>query len=113
MGGVRSFFIESKLFELVVGEGGLYFYLRIFERSRYFMKSVFMGKKVAQWLMKSLEQIVVGSSLKYFYSFREGDLAYTLQWSSSYFDLFLLLIELKVGGSRSSIIIPVGRAKNG
>ena len=55
MGGVRSFFIESKLFELVVGEGGLYFYLRIFERSRYFMKLVFMGKKVAQWLMKSIE----------------------------------------------------------
>ena len=77
------------------------------------MKSVFMGKKVAQWLMKRLEQIVVGSSLKYFYSFREGDLAYTLQWSSNSFDLFLLLIELKVGGFRSSIIILVGRAKNG
>ena len=102
MGGVRSFFIESKLFQLVVEEGGWYFSLRIFEWSRYFMKSVFMGKKVAQW-----------SSLKYFYSFREGDLAYTLQWSSNSFDLFLLLIELKVGGSRSSIIIPVGRAKNG
>ena len=77
------------------------------------MKLVFIGKKVAQWLMKSLEQIVVGSSLKYFYSFREGDLAYTLQWSSNSFDLFLLLIELKVGGFRSSIIILVGRAKNG
>ena len=113
MGGVRSFFIESKLFELVVGEGGLYFSLRIFERSRYFMKSVFMGKKVAQWLMKSLEQLVVGSSLKYFYSFREGDSAYTLQWSSNSFGLFLLLTELKVGRSRRSIIIPVGRAKNG
>ena len=77
------------------------------------MKSVFMGKKVAQWLMKSLEQLVVGSSLKYFYSFREGDSAYTLQWSSNSFGLFLLLTEFKVGGSRRSIIIPVGRAKNG
>ena len=113
MGGVRRFFIESKLFQLVVEEGGRHFSLRIFERSRYFMKSVFMGKKVAQWLMKSLEQLVVGSSLKYFYSFREGDSAYTLQRSSNSFGLFLLLTELKVGKSKRSIIIPVGRAKNG
>ncbi|KAK9992897.1 hypothetical protein SO802_022600 [Lithocarpus litseifolius] len=63
--------------------------------------------------MKSLEQIVVGSSPKFFYSFREGDSAYTLQWSSNSFGLFLLLTELKVGGFRRSIIIPVGRAKNG
>ena len=77
------------------------------------MKSVFMGKNVAQWLMKSIEQIVVGFSPKYFYTFREGDLAYTLQWSSNSFGLFLLLIEFKVGGSRRSIIIPVGRTKNG
>ena len=79
MGGFRSFFIESKIFQLVVEEGGRYFSLRIFERRRYFMKSVFMGKNMAQWLMKSIEQIVVGISLKYFYTFREGDLAYTLQ----------------------------------
>ena len=68
MGGVHSFLIESKLFQLVVEEGGRHFSLRIFESSRYFMKSVFMGKKVAQWLMKSIEQIVVGIHPKYFYS---------------------------------------------
>ena len=77
------------------------------------MKSVFMGKNVAQWLMKSIEQIVVGFSPKYFYTFREGDLAYTLQQSSNSFGLFLLLTEFKVGGSMRSIIILVGRAKNG
>ena len=68
MGGFRSFFLESKFFQLVVEEGGRYFSLRIFERSRYFMKSVFMGKNVAQWLMKSIEQIVAGISSKNFYS---------------------------------------------
>ena len=55
MGGVCSFFIESKLFQMVVEEGGRCFSLRIFERSRYFMKSIFMGKNVAQWFMKSIE----------------------------------------------------------
>ena len=63
--------------------------------------------------MKSIEQILVGISPKYFYMFKEGDLAYTLQRSSNSFGLFLLLNELKVGGSRRSIIILVGRAKNG
>ena len=43
MGGVRSFFTESKFFQLVVEEGGQFFSLKIFERSRYFMKLVFMG----------------------------------------------------------------------
>ena len=113
MGGFRSFFIESKFFQLVVEEGGRYFSLRIFERRRYFMKSVFMGKDVAQWLMKSIEQIVVGISPKYFYTFREGDLAYTLQRSSNSFGLFLLLTKFKVGWSRRFVIIPEGRAKNG
>ena len=113
MGGFRGFFLESKFFQLVVEEGGRYFSLRIFERSRYFMKSVFMGKNVAQWLMKSIDQIVVGISPKNFYTFREGDLAYTLQRSSNSFGMFLLLTEVKVGRWRRSILIPEGRAKNG
>ena len=113
MGGSRYFCIESKIFQLVVEEGGRYLSLRIFERSRYFMKMIFMGKNAAQWLMKSIEQIVVGFSLKYFYSFMDGDVAYTLQQHSNSFGLFLLLTELKVGGSKRSIIIPVGRAMNG
>jgi len=55
MGGSRCFCIESNFFQLVVEEGGRYISLRIFEQSRYFMKSVFMGKNAAQWLMKSTE----------------------------------------------------------
>ena len=77
------------------------------------MKSVFMGKNMAQWLMKSIEQIVVGISSKNFYSFREDDLAYTLQRSSNSFGMFLLLTEFKVGGYRRFIFIPEGKAKNG
>ena len=53
MGGSHCFCIESKFFQLVVEEGGRYFSVKIFERSRYFMKSVFMGKNAAQWLLKS------------------------------------------------------------
>ena len=47
MGGFRSFFIESKLFQLVVEEGGNFYSLKIFEQGKYYMQSVFMGKSVA------------------------------------------------------------------
>ena len=63
--------------------------------------------------MKSIEQIAIEISLKNFYMFREGDLAYTLQQSSNSFGMFLLLTEFKVGRSRRSIFIPEGRVKNG
>ncbi|KAL0012906.1 hypothetical protein SO802_008014 [Lithocarpus litseifolius] len=113
MGGIRNFFIESKSFQLVVEEEGCYFLLRIFERGKYFMRSVFMGKNAAKWLMTHIEHIVVGARPKQFFSLREGDTAFTLQRSSNSFGQFLLLTELKVGGSRRSIVIPAGREKYG
>ena len=70
MGGFHSFFIESRLFQLVIEEGGRYFSLQIFERGKYSMRSVFMGKNAAQWLMKNIEHIVVGVNSKQFFTFR-------------------------------------------
>ena len=79
MGGIRSFFIESKPFQLVVKEGGNFFVLQIFERGKYFMKSVFMRKSAALWLMKNIEYTVIRVNPKQFFTLREGDTAYTLQ----------------------------------
>ena len=79
MGGFCSFFIESKLFQLVVEEGGNFFSLKIFEWGKDYMQSVFMGKSAALWIMRSLEHIVIGASPKQFFTLREGDTAYTLQ----------------------------------
>ena len=62
--GVRSFFIESKFFQLILEEGGRYFLLWIFERGKFFMRSVFMGKNAAQWLMFNIKHLVVGVSPK-------------------------------------------------
>ena len=77
------------------------------------MRSVFIGKIAAQWLMNKIEHIVVGENSKQFFTFRDGDVAYTLQQSTNSFGQFLLLTKLKVGGSRRSIIIPEGKEKNG
>ena len=45
---------------MVVEEGGSFFAVWIYERGKYFMNSVFMGKKAAQWLMKNIEHTVCG-----------------------------------------------------
>ena len=113
MGGVRSFYIESKFFQLILEEGGRYYRLQIYERGKFFMRSVFLGKLAAQWLMANLEHLVVGVNPKQFFTYREGDTAFTLQRSSNSFGQFLLLTELKVGGSRRSVFIPVGKERNG
>ena len=113
MGGIRSFFIESKLFQLVVEEGGNFFVLHIFERGKYFMKSVFMGKSAALWLMKNIEHMVIGVNPKQFFTLREGDTAYTLQRGSNSFGQFLLVTELKIGRLRRSVIILKGKEKHG
>ena len=113
MGGIRSFFIEFKLFQLVVEEGGNFFPLRIFERGKHFMKLVFMGKNAAVWLMKNIEHTVIGVNPKQFFTLREGDAAYTLQRGSNTFGQSLLVSELRVGGHRRSVIIHGGKAQNG
>ena len=87
--------------------------LRIFERGEFFMRSVFMGKNAAQRLMFNIEHLVVGESSKQFFTFREGDTAFTLQWSSNSSSQFLLLTELKASGSRRSLIIPEGKERLG
>ena len=58
-------------------------------------------------------RLLLGLVRSFFYTFREGNVAYTLQQSYNSIGLFLLLTERKVGGSRRSIIIPEGRARNG
>ena len=110
---VSGFFLESKHFQLVLEEGGRFFRLQIFERGKFCMRSVFLGKNAALWLMSNIEHIVVGVSSKQFFILREGDTAFTLQWSSNSSGQFLLLTELKTGRARRSIIIPEGKERYG
>ena len=77
------------------------------------MKSVFMGKSAALWLMKNIEHMVIGVNPKQFFTLREGDTTFILQRGSNSFGQFLLVTELKIGGLRRSVIIPEGKAKHG
>ena len=113
MGGFRSFFIESKLFQLVAEEGGNFFSLKIFEGGKYYMQSMFMGKSAALWLMRNLEHTMIRVNPKQFFMFREGDTAYTLQRGSNSFGQYLSMTKLKVGGLQRNIIIPAGKLQQG
>ena len=77
------------------------------------MKSVFMGKNMVQWLMNNIEHTICGVNPKQFFTFREGDTAYTLQRCSNSFVQYLSLTKLKVGELRRSIFIPECKAKCG
>ena len=51
MGGSVFFFVESKSFEFSVEEGGMFYQLRIYERGRDSLRSIFMGRGSAKKLL--------------------------------------------------------------
>ena len=57
MGGSLFFFIESKSFKFSVQEGGSFFLLRIFERSRDSLRLV-LGKESAKRLFSLMENFI-------------------------------------------------------
>ena len=52
-------------------------------------------------------------SPKQFFTFKEGDIAYTLRRGSNSFGQYLSVTELKVGGLRRTIIIPARKLQQG
>jgi hypothetical protein len=58
MGGNRHFFIESKAFEFGVDHGGGAFIVRLYERGKDTLRSVFMGKESAITLLAAMEELV-------------------------------------------------------
>ena len=58
MGGSIFFFIESKIFEFSIEEGGTYYMLRIYERFKDSLQSVFMGKESVKRLLTYVEDLM-------------------------------------------------------
>ena len=63
--------------------------------------------------MQNLEHIVIRVNPKQFFTFKEGDIAYTLQRGSNSFGQYFSVTELKVGGMRRTIIISAGKLQQG
>ena len=52
------FFVESKTFEFSIEEGDMFYQLRIYERGRDSLKSIFMGKGCAKRLLFIVEELI-------------------------------------------------------
>ena len=57
MDGTRHFFIIRKAFELKADHGGEAFIVRIYDRGRDTLRSVFMGKESAKTLLAAMEEL--------------------------------------------------------
>ena len=111
MGGSGFFFIESKTFEFRVEEGGMFYQLRIYERARDSLRSIFMGKGSAKRLLFNVEELIAGQSRGQFAkSFHEGDKCFILQLGSNTYGSFLLISELIHGRRKGSIVVPEGKS---
>ena len=58
MGGTKHLFIESKAFELTIDHGGGAHIVRLYERGKDTLRSIFMGMKSAKTLLEALEELV-------------------------------------------------------
>ena len=114
MGGSLFFFVESKSFEFSVEEGGSFFLLRIFERSRDSLRSVFLGKESAKILLSLMENFIYSESPgHYARTVREGETVFILQSGSNAHGSFLMIFELLHGSRKGFLVIPEGRMGNG
>ena len=114
MGGSVFFFVESKSFEFSVEEGGMFYQLRIYERGRDSLRSIFMGRGSAKRLLFYVEELISGqSSGQFARSCREGDKCFILQLGSNSHGAFLLISELTHGRRKGSIVVPEGKTGSG
>ena len=114
MGGSIFFFVESKTFEFSVEEGGTYFMLRIYERNKDSLRSVFMGKESAKRLLTYVEDLLSLSPPDQFArTFREGNKVFILQLGFNVYGSFLMISELEHGHRKGLIIVSEGKLGSG
>ena len=114
MGGSVFFFIESKTFEFRVKEGGMFYQLRIYERGKDSLRSIFMGEGSAKRLLFNVEELITGQSHGQFAkSFHEGDKCFILQLGSNTYSSFLLISKIIHGRRKGSIVVPEGKSRSG
>ena len=98
MGGSIFFFVESKTFEFSVEEGGNFYMLRIYERNKDSLRSVFMGKESAKCLLTIVEDVMSSANpVNFARTFREGDKVFILQLGVNAHDNFVMISELVHG----------------
>ena len=92
----------------------MFYQLRIYERGRDSLKSIFMGKGCAKRLLFIVEELIAGQSRGQFAkSFHEGDKCFILQLGSNSYGFFFVISELIHGCRNGSIVVPEGKSGSG
>ena len=113
MGDRQSFRIESKRFDLVLGNVGRNQF-RMSERSTYHCSMIYMSKEGARWLGRCVEENVVREGEKAFVrTLREHDKTFVCRRYSNKYGRYIEVLECGRGGSREQIVIPEGYKLNG
>ena len=114
MGGSLFCFVESKSFEFSVEEGGSFFLLRIYERGRNSLRSVFMGKECAKRMLSIMEKFILSELPEHFArTVREGETVFIIQSGSNTHGYYLMISELLHGRRKGFLVIPEGRMGHG
>ncbi len=113
MGGIRSFRIEYKRFDLSK-EGDGIDSVSLFESGRYMRHSVSMGKKGARWLGKCIEENIARETEQAFIrTFRESDKGYVIRRFNNKHGRYLEITEYGRGGCKGRLAIPEGQSQSG
>lgn len=107
MGVYGWLLVEAKLFEFVVDEGVSI--LRIFERSKGILKSVFLGKGSGLWLETVKDMLQVEGQKLFTKTFWFGSRAFLAQQGSNKNMRFLALAEYEGGSWKGYLVILEGR----
>ena len=107
--GTRSFYIESKRYDFFMEEGKGPSSVKLFERGKYRLNSVFTGKEGARWLERGIEENIVREEAPAFVrTFREHDKGYVMRRDNNKHGRYLEVTEYGRGGCKGKIIIPEG-----
>jgi hypothetical protein len=113
MGGVRSFRIESKRFDLI-REGDGVDAVSLLETGRYMRHLVTMGKAGARWLGKCIEENIVRETEQAFVrTFREQDKGYVIRRFENKRGRYLEIADYGRGGCKGRLDIPEGQKQSG
>ena len=96
------------------GGGGSFFLLRIFERGRNSLRSVFMGKDCAMRMLSIMENFILSEIPEHFArTVREGETVFIIQSGSNTHGYYLMISELLHGRRKGFLVIPEGRMGHG
>jgi hypothetical protein len=112
MGYVGYFYVESKSYELRLGDGNRT--IKLTEWGRMNLSTLFLGEVRLDWLLKMMQELVLDTiGIGACRDHRMGSSVMFLQKRLNKYGKFMEITEYGRGGRRSFVVIPEGREGQG